>query len=106
MAEWVDVARVDEFEAGSFRTIDVDDVDVAVFNLDGEFYAIEDLCSHENFPLTEGCVEGGEIVCALHGARFCIKTGKVLSAPAYEDVQAFPVRIEDGMVQVTDDRWD
>jgi len=56
--------------------------------------------------LTGGSIEGSEIVCPRHGARFCIKTGAALTAPAYEATATFPVRIENGVVEVRDDRWD
>ncbi len=106
MAEWVNVAPEEEFEPGTWRTVDVDDVTIAVFNLNGEYYAIEDVCTHDYSTLTGGGVDGEEITCPRHGARFNIRTGEALTAPAYEPVPTFPVRIEDGIVQVTDDRWD
>lgn len=106
MADWVDVARADELPAGGYRSVLVDGVRIAVFNLDGEYYAIEDVCTHDGGILTGGEVDGDEVVCPRHGARFCIRTGAVRLPPAYEDVAAFPVRIEDGVVQVKDDRWD
>ena len=106
MSEWVTVARVDELAPGQWRTVDVDGAQVAVFNLDGGYYAIEDVCTHDGGQLTGGSVEGAEIVCPRHGARFCIRTGAALTAPAYEATARFPVRIEDGVVQVRDDRWD
>ena len=106
MSEWIDVVPADEFEPGTWRTVDVDDVMIAVFNLDGEFYAIEDVCTHDYSTLTGGQVEGDEIVCPRHGARFNVKTGEALTAPAYEPVPTFPVRVDNGIVQVKDDRWD
>ncbi len=106
MAEWVDVAPVDELTPGSWHVVDVDDVMIAVFNLDGEFYAIEDVCTHDFGCLTGGEVEADEIVCPRHGARFSIRTGEALSAPAYEPTPTFPVRVENGIIQVMDDRWD
>lgn len=105
MAEWVDVASIEDLDPGSWRVVDVDDVQIAVFNLDGEFYAIEDVCTHDYECLTGGDVEGDEIVCPRHGAHFNIKTGEALSAPAYEPTPTFPTRVENGMVQVMDDRW-
>jgi 3-phenylpropionate/trans-cinnamate dioxygenase ferredoxin subunit len=102
----MDVAAVDELVPGSFRVIDVEGALIAVFNLDGQHYAIEDICTHDGGTLTGGDVEGEEIVCPRHGARFSIKTGEVLAPPAYEAVYAFPVRVYDGRVQVRDDRWD
>jgi len=68
--------------------------------------AIEDVCTHDGGVLTGGAVKGDQIVCPRHGARFSIKTGAVLSPPAYEDVQTFPVRIEGEIVQLRDARWD
>ncbi len=79
---------------------------VAVFNLDGELHAIEDICTHDGGELASGVVDGDAIVCPRHGARFSIRTGEVLAPPAYEPVAVFPVRIEKGRVQVRDDRWD
>lgn len=106
MSEWQDVAATDELPPGAHRVVDVEGTQVAVFNLEGEFYAIEDVCTHDGGVLTGGSVEGEEIVCPRHGARFSIKTGAVLAPPAYEPIHSFPIRIHDGRVQVRDDRWD
>lgn len=106
MADWVDVAPYADFPPGAVRSVNVDGAQVAVFNLDGTCYAIEDLCTHDGGLLTGGAVEGDEVVCPRHGARFCIRTGKVLAPPAYEDVAVFAVRVEGGVVQVRDVRWD
>jgi 3-phenylpropionate/trans-cinnamate dioxygenase ferredoxin subunit len=106
MSNWVDVAQADDFKPGTWRTVDVDDVYIAVFNLNGEFYAIEDLCTHDGGELAGGTIEGHEIICPRHGARFDITTGEVLSEPAYEDLCTFPVRVKDGSVQVRDARWE
>lgn len=106
MSRWVDVAAIDDFPPGAVRSVDVDGVQVAVFNLEGTCYAIEDICPHDGGVLTGGAVEGDEVICPRHGARFCIRTGKVLAPPAYEDVAVFPVQIEAGIVQVRDARWD
>jgi 3-phenylpropionate/trans-cinnamate dioxygenase ferredoxin subunit len=106
MAEWVSVAKVKELAPGQWRTVEVDGARIAVFNLDGEYYAIEDVCTHDGGILTGGSVEGDVIICPRHGARFCIRTGAALSAPAYEATAKFPVRIENGVVHVRDDRWD
>ncbi|MDQ3796808.1 MAG: non-heme iron oxygenase ferredoxin subunit [Pseudomonadota bacterium] len=106
MSDWVDVAPADELQPGDFRIVDIDDVEIAVINCAGRFYAIEDVCTHDGGELTGGEIESCEIECPRHGARFNIKTGEVLSAPAYEPIATFPVRIEGGIVQVRDDRWD
>lgn len=103
MTEWYDVAPVAEIPPGRCRTVEVDGRPIAVVNLEGEFYAIEDLCTHDGGDLASGDIEGEQIVCPRHGARFSVKTGAVLAPPAYEDVLTFPVRVYDGMVQVTDE---
>lgn len=104
MTDWVDVAPLNEFPPGSVRSVEVDGAQVAVFNLDGTCYAIEDVCTHDGGVLTGGDVEDDVVVCPRHGARFCIRTGKVLGPPAYEDVAVFAVRVEAGVVQVMDTR--
>jgi len=106
MNEWVTVARVEELVPGERRVVGVDDTQIVVCNLDGQYYAIENVCTHDGGQLTGGTVEGDQIVCPRHGARFCLRTGAALSAPAYEPINTFPVRIENGMVQVRDSRWD
>jgi 3-phenylpropionate/trans-cinnamate dioxygenase ferredoxin component len=106
MSEWVDVARATELGPGSWCTVDVDGTQVAVFNVDGDYYAIEDVCTHDGGILTGGTVDGQEVTCPRHGARFSIVTGEALGPPAYEPVATFPVRVEAGTVQVKDDRWD
>lgn len=73
---------------------------VALFNVDGEFYATDDTCSHAESSLAEGYVEDGAVECVLHFARFCVKTGAALSAPAVDPVRTYPVKVEDGKVWV------
>lgn len=106
MSEWTDVAGVAEFLPGSCVRLNVDGVDMAVFNVDGRYYAIEDLCSHEAETLSNGAVNGLEITCPRHEARFSLVTGEALSPPAYEPIAVFPVRVADGRVQVRDARFD
>lgn len=106
MSDWTTVAAVGELAPGTCKVADVDGTVVAVFNIDGEYFAIEDVCTHDGGELASGTLEGDQIVCPRHGARFCIRTGEALSAPAYEPTAKFPVRVENGAVQVKDDRWD
>jgi 3-phenylpropionate/trans-cinnamate dioxygenase ferredoxin subunit len=104
--DWTLVCASSDLVAGAFKVVDVDGADIAVFHCDGGFVAIEDVCTHDGAPLTGGEVDGCEIVCPRHGARFCLKTGTALTAPAYEDTAAFPVLERDGYLYVRDDRWD
>lgn len=106
MSDWVTVAKVGELAPGEWRIVTADDAPIVVFNLGGEYYAIEDVCTHDGGQLTGGTVEGDQIICPRHGARFCIRTGEALAAPAYEPTAKFPVRIHEGEIQVRDDRWD
>ncbi|MFN2301426.1 MAG: Rieske (2Fe-2S) protein [Gammaproteobacteria bacterium] len=106
MMAWVEVGRTDEFLPGTHRVVEAGGTFIAVFNLDGNFYAIEDICTHDGGELTGGTVEGDEVICPRHGARFCIKTGNALTPPAYEPTAAFPVVVEDGVIRTRDDRWD
>ena len=106
MAEWVEVAPVDDFPQGTWKVVEVQGVMVAVFNVDGGYYAIEDVCTHDGSTLTGGKLEGDVIECPRHGARFSVRTGAVLAPPAYEPVPTLRVRVHDGKVQVMDDRWD
>lgn len=106
MSDWVDAVNEDELENGGNVVVDVDGTDVAVFKIDDAFYAIEDVCTHDGAEIASGVLEGDEIVCPRHGARFCVKTGEVKAPPAYENIDCFPVRIENGKVQVRDNRWD
>ncbi|MFY9329168.1 MAG: non-heme iron oxygenase ferredoxin subunit [Georgfuchsia sp.] len=103
MSDWITVAAQAEFPPGTCRTVDVEGTPVAVFNIDGNYYAIEDLCTHEAETLSDGDTDGLEIVCPRHGARFSLATGEALSPPAYEAVATFPVRIEAGVVQIKGD---
>lgn len=106
MSEWIDVVAVDGLADGENVIVDVDGSEVAVFKIDGQFYAIEDVCSHDGAEIASGELDGDEIVCPRHGARFCVKTGEVKCAPAYENIDTFPLQIVDGRVQIRDDRWD
>ena len=103
MAHWRDVAAVDDFPEGTVRVVALDDGrDIAVFNVGGRYYAIEDRCSHEDEVLSWGVTVRDEVVCPRHGSHFSLVTGAALSPPAYEPIATFPVRVEAGVVQVDD----
>ncbi|MDR2013370.1 MAG: non-heme iron oxygenase ferredoxin subunit [Rhodanobacter sp.] len=106
MSRWTRVCATVELLPGEYRCVHAGGTPIAVFNIDGTFYALEDVCTHDGSELTGGVIEGHQIECPRHGARFDITTGAVLCAPAYEPVAKFPVKIEDGIVYTRDDRDD
>jgi len=106
MSDWTRVGHKDEIGDQECIVVDVDDVLIAVFNLAGEFFALEDVCTHDGAEIATGCIENGCIICPRHGAEFDIRTGQVVNGPAWEPVEIFPVRIEDNIVLVRDPRWD
>jgi 3-phenylpropionate/trans-cinnamate dioxygenase ferredoxin subunit len=100
MADKVFVDEVEEFGEGEYRTVFKGNTDIAVFNVEGQFYAIEDVCTHDGGVLTGGTVDGEEVECPRHQARFNIKTGEALTPPAFEDVDTFKTEVEDGQLYV------
>ncbi|MDQ6992508.1 MAG: non-heme iron oxygenase ferredoxin subunit [Mariprofundus sp.] len=103
MAEWIDVAKVEDLPLGSRKIIKTPYAEIAIFNLHGEFFAIEDICTHDGGELTSGQCEDDQIICPRHGARFCIRDGRALTPPAYEDIDTFPIRVQNDMIQVAVD---
>lgn len=106
MSDWTRVCAFGELAPGAWRVVDVDGAQVVVVNVEGCHHAIEDVCTHDGGDLAGGLICGHEIECPRHGARFDLRSGQALCAPAYEPVHVFPIRVEDGTVWVRDDRWD
>lgn len=104
--QWVRVAAESELLPGESATVWDGDTPILVFNYDGEYYALEDRCSHEDFELSSGEYDADEatIECALHGAKFDVRTGIPLCGPAYAPVAKFPTLIKDQTVWTRDDR--
>lgn len=103
MAERVNfetVATTDEIQPGERMVVEIGRRWVAIFNMDGEYYAIEDRCTHDDGPLAEGELYGCEIECPRHGARFDIRTGQVTAPPALVDVPAYTVRVVGTEIQL------
>jgi 3-phenylpropionate/trans-cinnamate dioxygenase ferredoxin subunit len=99
-ADYVAVATTDELPNGARKLLEVDGRPLAVFNIAGTYYCIADVCSHDDGPVAEGELDGTEIECPRHGARFDVRTGKVLSFPAIVDIPAYPVKVEAGEILV------
>ena len=103
---WVRVGATAELLPGEYRVVYDGDTPIAVFNIDGDLYAIEDVCTHDGGDLATGELHGYEIECPRHGARFDVRTGAGLCPPAYEPIAKFPVKIEGEVIFTRDDRWD
>ena len=98
--EYIAIAPASELPGGERLFVDAGGRAIVIFNLAGNLYAIGDVCTHDDGPLGDGDVEGQEIVCPRHGARFDLCTGKATAMPAVVDIPAYPVRVVDGMVEV------
>ena len=104
MNGWVRVCNREDLLPGEFQVAYDGDTAIAVFNIDGALYAIEDVCTHDGGELAGGPIEGFEVECLRHGARFDVRTGAATCPPAYEPTVSFPVRVEDGAIWTRDDR--
>ena len=99
-ANFVTVAKVGEIPSGGVKIVRRDDREIAVFHLDGAYYAMDDVCTHDGGPVAEGIIDGDVIECPRHGARFDIRSGAALSMPATAPVPTYPVRVEGDEIQV------
>jgi 3-phenylpropionate/trans-cinnamate dioxygenase ferredoxin subunit len=100
MGGFVRACAVEDVPVDGAVGLELDGLPVAVVNADGEFFAIYDVCSHAEVPLSEGDVDGCTIECWLHGSRFDLRSGKPTGLPAVVPVPVYPVRVEDGSVLV------
>ncbi len=94
------VAKVGDIPEGGVKVVRVEDLPVAIFHVDGEYYAMDDVCTHDGGPLAEGFIEGEEIECPRHGARFSVKTGEALCLPATSPVPTYTVKVEGDEIKV------
>jgi 3-phenylpropionate/trans-cinnamate dioxygenase ferredoxin subunit len=98
--EFVELARSDDVAPGQVRVYEVQGRSIALCNVDGDFYAIDDVCTHDGGPLDQGEIDGHQIECPRHGARFDVRNGRALTLPAVRPVRSYPVQVEDGVVKV------
>ena len=98
--EWQFAIEVDEIEDEDVMSVDIGGREIAIYRYNNKFYATSDKCTHGDAYLSEGVVVGEVIECPLHQGRFCLKTGKALSAPVSAPIETFEVKLEDGKVFV------
>lgn len=103
MKNWLAINTLESFTEKPRQFIDKDGLHVAICKVGEAYFAFESMCTHAMYELDDAPIEGEEVICPLHGARFCLKTGAVMAPPAYEDLRVFPVRVQDGMVEI---EWD
>lgn len=82
------------------RTIELDGKKIAVVRVQDSHYAVDALCTHMGVPLDQGDLDGHELICPWHAARFCVRTGSKTSGPGWCDLTTYPVRVRDGFVEI------
>ena len=102
MSPVIDICRAEELPPGEHKLVEWEDLEIGVFNCAGEFFAIEDRCSHDDGELVDGELDETTctVECPRHGSRFDLRTGKPLTLPAYVPVDTFPVSVEDGVIKM------
>lgn len=98
--EYLEIAPASELRNGERLFVEVEGRPIVILNIAGQFFAIDDVCTHDDGPLGDGEIEGYNIVCPRHGGEFDVRTGKAVQLPAVVDIRAYPVRVVDGMIQV------
>jgi len=96
------VAALDELQSGDRKSIVFDDFPALLIRIENQYVAVEDVCTHDGQPLTDGPISGCEITCPRHGARFDLKTGAALCMPATEGIRTFDVEVRDDGIYVVD----
>ena len=97
---YVAVASVAEIQPGKTRRFVLDGHPVLLTNVDSSFYAVDDMCTHEDSSLSLGCLKGELVSCTLHGSRFSVVTGQPMEEPATEPLKTWPVRLRDGKIML------
>ena len=105
MAEFVKVAKTSDIPHGEIKSFEADGEIIAICHVNGKFYAIKDECTHMEYPLSNGILDGETVTCAWHGAKFNVRTGEVLSMPAYEPVETYQIKVEGENIYVLIESW-
>ncbi|MDQ6665830.1 MAG: nitrite reductase small subunit NirD [Acidobacteriota bacterium] len=98
--DWIKITEATNIPLREGRSVALDGVEIAIFNLGDRFLAIDNACPHRGGPLCDSIVSGSTVICPLHGWRISLETGAVLKPDACERVVCYPVRVEDGVVMV------
>ena len=97
---YIKAADLDELQPGQTKLVSNEGTEVVLCNVDGQYYAVDNFCPHMGAPLCEGELDGSDLWCHFHGASFDVKTGDVLTPPAYENLKCFPVRLTDEGIEI------
>lgn len=100
MSNWVQAASINELAAGEGKQVEIEGKEVALFFVAGEYYAVSDACPHAGASMAEGAVDGSEVICPWHGARFQLKDGALAQGPCREGLHSYSTKIEDGALFV------
>ena len=100
MSDFIKVAETNDIPAGRVKVVVVGDRRIALCNVDGQFFAIDDLCTHDGGALDQGELQGDVIECPRHGARFSVRTGKVLALPAVKALNTYPLTVEGSEIRL------
>ena len=100
MTDWIKVASTGECSPGTLTAVEAGGERIVLANVDGDLYALEDQCSHQDYPLSDGELDGTRLECIYHGARFDVCTGRAVQLPAIRPVKTYEVEIRDGDVYV------
>ena len=92
--DFVKVAQVGELSPGEMKLVEIGDERILLANLEGQYHAVDEVCTHAFAPMSEGSLSGEEIECPLHGSLFSVRTGEVLGPPAGEPITVYPVRVD------------
>ena len=98
--DFYEIVAADELPNGERLFLELDDTPIVIFNIADEFFAVKDQCSHEDLELGDGELDGYELTCEHHGARFDVRTGEALALPAVDPIPAYPVRVREGMLEL------
>jgi naphthalene 1,2-dioxygenase system ferredoxin subunit len=96
--KWVDVSAVDNVPKGDVTAVKVDGKELALYEVEGNIYATDNLCTHGAARMSDGFLEGSEIECPLHQGKFDVCTGKALCAPLTENIRVYPAKIENNRI--------